>query len=208
VENALYYTFSTIAQALGGAIALLSAFVLYRLTSFDSAMWKDAGDLTGAYPSATQQLQHEQMRAIGNWYQILLDVQAQANESHQHHLSHPYGPNGIGPYMRLSTNLLHRNATTVRFKRAALATGLIMLASVGFIPFAHMIACFRTLGWVILLGPGVAGFAWCLWLYWRVISLALGFSELTAREVTLNPRHASQRASLMKHLRSVLARWR
>ena len=31
MDNALYYTFSTIAQTLGGAIALLGAFVFYRL---------------------------------------------------------------------------------------------------------------------------------------------------------------------------------
>ncbi len=31
MENAFFYTFSTIAQTLGGALALLGAFVLYRL---------------------------------------------------------------------------------------------------------------------------------------------------------------------------------
>jgi hypothetical protein len=34
--NALFYTFSTIAQTLAGAIALLSAFLLYRLQSLNS----------------------------------------------------------------------------------------------------------------------------------------------------------------------------
>jgi hypothetical protein len=36
MENALFYTFSTIAQALAAAMALLSAFALYRLQSIDS----------------------------------------------------------------------------------------------------------------------------------------------------------------------------
>lgn len=37
MEHALLYTFSTIAQALGGAFALLSAFMLYRLQSCKAA---------------------------------------------------------------------------------------------------------------------------------------------------------------------------
>jgi hypothetical protein len=36
MENALYYTFSTIAQALAAAMALLAAFTLYRLQSIDT----------------------------------------------------------------------------------------------------------------------------------------------------------------------------
>ncbi len=36
MENALFYTFSTIPQVLAGAIALLAAFVLYRLQTINS----------------------------------------------------------------------------------------------------------------------------------------------------------------------------
>lgn len=42
MENALYYTFSTIAQTLAGAIALLAAFVLYRLQILATALDKHA----------------------------------------------------------------------------------------------------------------------------------------------------------------------
>jgi len=37
-ETAFFYTFSTIAQALAGAIALLAAFVLFKLQSMDAEM--------------------------------------------------------------------------------------------------------------------------------------------------------------------------
>jgi hypothetical protein len=40
MENALYYTLSTIAQTLSGAIALLAAFVLYRLQFLAAALDK------------------------------------------------------------------------------------------------------------------------------------------------------------------------
>ena len=36
MENSFFYTFSTIAQTLAGAIALLAAFVLYRLQSLNA----------------------------------------------------------------------------------------------------------------------------------------------------------------------------
>lgn len=38
MENTLYYTFSTIAQTLAGAIALLGAFILYRLQKVNSGL--------------------------------------------------------------------------------------------------------------------------------------------------------------------------
>ena len=44
---ALVNTFSTIAQALGGAFALLSAFVLYRFTYLNSNLDWDLGTIHG-----------------------------------------------------------------------------------------------------------------------------------------------------------------
>jgi hypothetical protein len=38
MQNALLYTFSTISQTLAGAIALLGAFVLYRLQAVDASI--------------------------------------------------------------------------------------------------------------------------------------------------------------------------
>jgi hypothetical protein len=38
LDTSLYYTFSTIAQALAGAVALIAAFLLYRLQSMGAAM--------------------------------------------------------------------------------------------------------------------------------------------------------------------------
>lgn len=49
MENALYYTFSTIAQTLAGAIALLAAFVLYRLQILATALDKHANLIREQY---------------------------------------------------------------------------------------------------------------------------------------------------------------
>lgn len=47
MQNALLYTFSTIAQALGGAFALLAAFVLYRFQSLGPMMAHDSAQVRG-----------------------------------------------------------------------------------------------------------------------------------------------------------------
>jgi glycerol uptake facilitator-like aquaporin len=49
MENALYYTFSTIAQTLAAAIALLAAFVLYRLQILSIALDKHANVIREQY---------------------------------------------------------------------------------------------------------------------------------------------------------------
>ena len=45
MENALLYTFTTIAQALGGTFALLAAFILYRFQTLNDLMALEAGEL-------------------------------------------------------------------------------------------------------------------------------------------------------------------
>src|SRR5262245_25410581 len=63
--TALFYTFSTIAQTLAGAIALLSAFLLYRLQSLNSeidshsmSLRKACGARTPAQASQAFELHH------------------------------------------------------------------------------------------------------------------------------------------------------
>lgn len=56
MQNALLYTFSTIAQTLAGAIALLGAFVLYRLQSWDELIDILKGRLWSALPLPEAQI--------------------------------------------------------------------------------------------------------------------------------------------------------
>jgi len=48
-SNAIFYTFSTIAQALAGVIALLGAFVLYRLQFLRDQIESDSRHIAGGY---------------------------------------------------------------------------------------------------------------------------------------------------------------
>ena len=49
MENALFYTFSTIPQVLAGAIALLGAFVLYRLQSVNTEVEDESSFVLNFY---------------------------------------------------------------------------------------------------------------------------------------------------------------
>jgi len=51
LETALYYTFSTISQTLAGAIALLGAFVLYRLQSIAAEIEDSSLKTVNSYQS-------------------------------------------------------------------------------------------------------------------------------------------------------------
>lgn len=48
-DNAVYYTFSTISQTLGGAMALLGAFVLYKLQSIYAQIENEISGLLQLY---------------------------------------------------------------------------------------------------------------------------------------------------------------
>lgn len=62
MSNALYYTFSTIAQTLAGAMALLAAFLLYRLQTLNQGMYEDAERISVALaPYHTRA--HDMLRA-------------------------------------------------------------------------------------------------------------------------------------------------
>jgi len=68
MENALYYTFSTIAQTLAGAIALLAAFALYRLQSLDNIIEEKCSFVFNSLRNESQ----EEKELIEKLNQILL----------------------------------------------------------------------------------------------------------------------------------------
>ncbi len=52
MENALFYTFSTIPQILAGAIALLGAFILYRLQSLNTEVEEKSSTVLNFYKNS------------------------------------------------------------------------------------------------------------------------------------------------------------
>lgn len=170
---ALLYTFSTIAQALGGMFALLAAFVLFRFQSLEAEMISDSDRLQNAI--SKDQLSHyselraeRQRRAAWNMVKASAD-EAKARKEHQ-----PYGATaGLEHYDRWKKNIARHERISRWLLAAAVLTGNVIVASVAMIPFAQLLRDHPVGAWTVLV-IGVTSFAACVVLYWRVISTSLG----------------------------------
>ncbi len=74
MENTFFYTFSTIAQALAGALALLAAFVLFKLQNIDAELTEHAHDVIDLIPydRAVQTLWDHYIQ--GRWDELLVAI--------------------------------------------------------------------------------------------------------------------------------------
>jgi hypothetical protein len=77
MENSILYTFSTIAQALGGAFALLSAFVLFRFQSLDASMLNASVGLRCIWKSKADLESYDTLRGLSIWPSLNKAIEAQ-----------------------------------------------------------------------------------------------------------------------------------
>jgi hypothetical protein len=172
MENALLYTFSTIAQALGGMFALLAAFVLYRFQSLGSMMDGDAKLLEDVYTGrGTEQDRHHELRGQGRYREVYDNIEALV-ATFPAGTRQRYGSHGKAPFDRLRRAVEIRENLQKWFILAAWLTGLTMIGSVALIPLAQVLR-WRYVVAVIVLAGGVLAFAGCIWVYWRLIRAAL-----------------------------------
>jgi hypothetical protein len=87
MENSILYTFSTIAQALGGAFALLSAFVLFRFQSLDASMLNASIGLRPIWKTPADLETYDTLRGLSVWPALnkAIDSQiARMTTAHEH----------------------------------------------------------------------------------------------------------------------------
>jgi hypothetical protein len=159
VENALYYTFSTIAQALAAAMTLLAAFAMYRLNAIDEesrgAAFLIESGTGGGVPLRTHYL-------LSHWDKCIEAASSRIAAT------------GAGPEMVALREKIRQLRNTAHALRrvlwiALIATALVMTGSVEVLAYVPSICVAglarQTLGW------GGAGFAICLltycWLVWQ-----------------------------------------
>ena len=157
MENALYYTFSTIAQALAAAIALLGAFTLYRLQLLQAAMLEaaailkshtsaDRGEVDAAYIVADYNRVFELVRDADGKSK-LTEIRA-----------------GLEKFARL---LAEKRLVLRTFQVALVASVLVILASVIVLSFAPLIV--RSGAPALFLAAGCIALGVCLALYSRLL---------------------------------------
>jgi hypothetical protein len=172
MENSILYTFSTIAQALGGAFALLSAFVLFRFQSLDASMLNASVGLRSIWKTPTDVETYEILRGLSVWPSLNKAIDAQiarmaaANEKPNFEV--------LAAKTRLRAGQSLHSVLTWSFWLAVSVTFLVMTGSVAIIPYAHEIAEMHSVKWIHSLNlAGVGAFALCMLSYMFVIYAAL-----------------------------------
>src|SRR5271170_4170819 len=128
MENSILYTFSTIAQALGGAFALLSAFVLFRFQSLDASMLNASVGLRSIWKTAADLETYDTLRGLSVWPALNKAIDAQivrmaaANEKPNFEV--------LATMTRLRAGQSLRFVLTWSFWLAVSLTFLVMTASV------------------------------------------------------------------------------
>jgi hypothetical protein len=172
MTNTIFYTFSTIAQTLAGAIALLGAFVLYRLQSLRTAIEQESFETAELYARANAFLVGDQdprqWHRTGAYCRIAklpqgIDMPCSfADPAAVHRLQ-----------SRLRGHCAHQKKLLKQFKFALRLTGWLILFAVGALVAAELIAPWGWPGcWLVLL----CGFGWfgaCIRSYVRLVRLAL-----------------------------------
>src|SRR5258708_21039997 len=138
MENSILYTFSTIAQALGGAFALLSAFVLFRFQSLDASMLNASRGLRSIWKTPSDLETYDTLRGLSVWPSLNRAIDAQvarmtaANEDPSFEV--------MATKTRLRAGQSLHGFLTWTFWLAVSLTFLVMTGSVAVIPYAHEIA--------------------------------------------------------------------
>jgi hypothetical protein len=138
MENSILYTFSTIAQALGGAFALLSAFVLFRFQSLDASMLNASVGLRSIWKTPADLESYDTLRGLSVWPSLNKAIDARIARMAAANEKPTFEVMAAKTRLRAGQSL-HR-VLTLAFWVAVSLTFLVMTGSVAIIPYAHEIA--------------------------------------------------------------------
>ncbi|HTB90216.1 MAG TPA: hypothetical protein VK743_19790, partial [Steroidobacteraceae bacterium] len=138
MENSILYTFSTIAQALGGAFALLSAFVLFRFQSLDASMLNASKGLRSIWKTPADLETYDTLRGLSVWPSLNKAIDAQIARMTAAHEVPSFEVMATKTRLRAGQSL--HGFLTWSFWLAVSLTFLAMTGSVAILPYAHEIA--------------------------------------------------------------------
>jgi hypothetical protein len=155
VENALFYTFSTISQTLAGAIALLGAFVLYRLQTLNAGLQQNAAIARTHIRGNSNQHSLMMDYELQGRYDEVLQVCLQANQETPVEFT--------AARSQLAELLARRTSLYRSFRWSLLLTVSLVGVSVALLAFTPRIA---STGYAeVVLALGTIWFLSCLWAY-------------------------------------------
>jgi hypothetical protein len=162
VDNTLYYTFSTIAQALAGSVALLGAFVLYRLQGLEREVHSAVSVVAQAW------VEDQEMQRKAN-ASDLSDFLIEADARHKQPIKNFAWSNFWAAQLELATKQWAIRSALIQAVKAPLVVSTATMAlSVGVLSVVDVLAESHKLSRALLL-VGVATFAVCLFLFTRLV---------------------------------------
>ena len=162
MDNALYNTFSTIAQSLAAAMAFLAAFAMFRLKSIEDESRGAAETIDKITGGGVELMQHYM---VSDWTEFLEEVNRRVTEQDRK----------LTP-IATALKRIERLARAESAIRSALwlslrLTSIIMGGSVAVLAFAPLILARGVAP--LVLGLGVVAFGVCLWAYVRLVRASL-----------------------------------
>ena len=162
MDTALYYTFSTIAQALAAAMALLAALALYRLKSIEDECRGAAETIDNVTGGGTELKQHYM---VSDWTKFLEEVTRRVTEQ-----GRTLTP--IATALKRIDRLMRTEGAILRALRLSLIlTAVVMGGSVAALALVPLIFAGGTAP--LVLGLGVVAFGVCLWSYVYLVRVVI-----------------------------------
>lgn len=168
-ENALLYTFSTIAQALAGAGGLIVAFALYRLQGLEAVAQRA---MLAMRQISANDADLARAEADADYPAFLQRFRVLAPET---------GPNVVGadasayhPKLVMADRVTKSLRTKLR--RGLVATGVVMVLSVGTLAATPWLKQFFELS-LVFLAVGAIAFAYCMYLLFSVAYAIVSMPE-------------------------------
>jgi hypothetical protein len=156
VVNALFYTFSTIAQSLAGAIALLGAFVLFRLQSLNTEIDDNASQIASVAEIVQRTEEAKTLYRNAQYRELLNLISNVSIPAGVYQLTRELG--------RFPVLLDRRDLIILRFKIAFYLTIGLILTSVLLLTVAPKLATIPFLTWLAF-ALGLIWLAACLTSY-------------------------------------------
>ena len=150
MENTLYYTFSTIAQSLAGAVAFLGAFVLFRLQSIAQQL-RASADLLSQTWLGDDELQRS--GAVGDFAAFVDRAESLVKQP----IPSGWKPKHQAALTGMRASWTKRGKILARLKGALLFTGLVMALAVVALASVTALAS-RVWVSVLVLAAGVVAF--------------------------------------------------
>ena len=166
LESTLYYTLSTVAQTLAGAIGLLGAIVLFSLQATAKSIERAARDLA--------QIPHETLSALYIRHLFSRRSYTELAQRYAELLTPRFevSTDVLVSHSTLTWELQHEQAIRRSFWRALVASGLVIALSISLIALAPQLAEREILG-KIALAAVVGGAMVCLVLYALLLRIVL-----------------------------------